>query len=108
MRDHRRAAAQDGVAGQHRPLRGSTNDSESEVWPGVADDVHLQPVDRDDVAVVEALVAEPVLRVERADPAADPLGERRGRLGVVEVPVGQEHDGHVAGDRRDRVEVRVV
>ncbi len=31
----------------------------------------------------------------------------RARLGVVEVAVGEQHDGHVAGVRRDRVEVRV-
>ena len=74
--------------------------------PGVRDDVHLEAVDRDDVAVAEALGAEPVRRVERAHAAAHPLGERPRGLGVVEVVVGQQHDGDVAGARRDRVEVR--
>ena len=74
--------------------------------PGRADDAHLQAVDLDDVAVAEALRPQPVLRVERAHPAADPVREGPRRLGVVEVPVRQQHDGHPVRVRRDGVRCR--
>ena len=58
--DDGRAAAEHGVAGEHRPLRGQ---HERQRVGGVArggDDVDLELVDRDHVAVAETLVAEPV------------------------------------------------
>ena len=65
-------------------------------------DVHLEVADRDDVALAEPLVAEPVGRVEGAYAAADRLGELPGGLGVVEVVVGQQHDGDVTCRLADR------
>ena len=93
----RRAAAEHGVAGEHGPLGGQ---HERQRVGGVArrrDDVHLQAVDRHHVAVAEALGAEAVRRVQGAYAAPDALRELPRRLGVVEVVVGEQHDGHVAG-----------
>ena len=79
VRHHRRAAAEHGVAGQHGAApAGSTNDSESDGVAGRADDVHLEAVDRDHVAVAEALGAEPVRRVEGAYAAARPARRTSG------------------------------
>ena len=75
------------------------------MWPGRRDDPHLEVADGDHVALAQALRAEPVRRVESADAAPGPLGERAGRLGVVEVVMRQEYDGHVARGGGDRVEV---
>ena len=77
------------------------------MWPGGRDDVQLEVADRDDVALAEALRAQPVRRVQRAHAAADPLGELAGRLGVVGVVVGEQHRGHRPGGRLDRGQVRL-
>ncbi len=68
-------------------------------------DVHLEPVDLHDVTVTETFGAEAVLRVESAYAAAHPLGELLGCLGVVEVVMGQQYDGHVAGVLGDGIEM---
>ena len=106
--DHRRAAAEHRVAGQHRALGRQHERQRVGGVAGRRDHADLQAVDRDHVAVGEALRTEPVRRVQRAYAAADPLGELPRRLGVVEVVVGEQHDGHLARRRRDRVEVGQV
>ena len=105
VRHHRRAAAQHGVPRQHGRLRGEHERQRVGGVAGRRHHVHLQPVDLDDVAATEAFGAEAVLRVESAYAAAHPLGELLGRLGVVEVVMGQQYDGHVAGLLSDRREV---
>ena len=73
--------------------------------PGRGDDMDLEVVDLDHVTLAEPFGAEAVLRIERPDAAAHPLGELLRGLGVVEVVMGQEYDGHVAGLLGHGVEV---
>ena len=108
VRDDGGAAPQHGVAGEHRLLGREHERQRVGGVPGRGDDPHLEAVDLDDVAAAEALGAEAVLRVQRAYAAPHPLGELLGRLGVVEVVMGQEYDAHVAGQLRDRVEMGLV
>jgi hypothetical protein len=92
-----RAPAEHRVTGQHRTLGWQ---HERQRVGGVSrrpDHADLQAVHVHDIALTEALVAEPVSRVESTDAAAHPLRERPRGLGVVEVPVREQYDGHLAG-----------
>ena len=76
VRDHGRAAAEHGVAGEHRPLAGQQERQRVGGVAGRGDDVDLEVVDRHHVTLAETLVAEPVRRIEGAHAAADPFRER--------------------------------
>jgi len=105
VRDHGGAAAQHGVAGQHRALGGQHEGQRVGGVAGGAHDAHLEPVDLDDVAVLEPLGTQLVTRVEGPHAAAHPLGELLRGLGVVVVVVGQQHRCDLAGHLGHRVEV---
>ncbi len=98
-------AAEDGVAGEDDPLGGQQERQRVGRVAGRPDHVHLEPVDRDHVAVAEPLGPEPVGRVERTDAAPHPLREGAGGLGVVGVVVGEQDGGDLTGSLRDRIEV---
>ena len=102
------AATEHRVAGQHRGLGREHEGQGVGGVPGRRDDPDLQPVDLDDVAVVETLLPKPVRRIKGPDAAAQPRREVLRRLGVVEVVMGQEYDAHVAGLLGDRVEVGLL
>ena len=108
VRHDRGAPAEHGVPGQHRALRGQHEGQRVRGVTRGGHDLHLQPVDLHHVAVAEALRAEPVGGVEGTHPAAHPLREGAGRLGVVGVPVREQHDRDLPRGVRDRVEVRGV
>ncbi len=77
MSHHRRAAAEHGVAGQHRAVG---RQHEAQRVAGVArraDHPDLEAADLDHVTVVQPLVAVHERRVERPHPASDPSRRRR-------------------------------
>lgn len=110
--DHRGAAPEDGVPGQHGPVGGQV---EAERVGGVAGrrhDPQLQPAGGDDVPGAEPLVAQPQRRVERAHRGPGQLGEAGGALGVVGVAVGEQRQpdpppGRLGGGH-DRLQVPLV
>ena len=65
---------------------------------GSADDVRAPVAGIDGVAVDQAFTAEPVLGVERPHADAEALGEAARALGMVDVPVREQHhrDPHLA------------
>ena len=78
--DHRRAAAEDGVAGQHRRGRRGTQEAQRVGGvPGRGQHAHLHAGRGDHVALAQPLAAEPLGRVERAHRRAGQLGAARAR-----------------------------
>ena len=110
VRDDRRAAAEDRVAGEQGAVGRDVERQRVAGVPRRRHDDHLETADRDDVTVAQTLVAEPVRRVERGHGRAQPPGQRARPRGVVGVAVGQQDPRHprVADRRHDRVEVRGV
>ncbi len=91
--DNRRAPAEYRVAGEQRAIAGEQQAHRVRGVTGRRDHPQFAAADIDDVALGEALVAEPVRRVGRAHHgAAAELGEPRSAGRVVRVPVG-EQDG---------------
>src|SRR5690606_26684257 len=74
-RDHRGAPAEHRVAGEHGAVLRQVEAQRVERVPGRARDAQLQVAHRYDVAVGEALRAEPVARVEGAYRSAGELRE---------------------------------
>ncbi len=93
---HGRAVPEHGVAGENRPVAGNP---EAERVVGVARGLHhaqFEPVEHEDVALREALVAEPLAWVKGADDlTAGQLGELLRARRVVGVAVGEQHLRHL-------------
>ncbi len=75
------------------------------MWPGVATTWTSSPSTATTSPSPRPSSAEPVGRIEGAYAAADRLRELPCGFGVVEVVMGEQHHGHVAGRLPDRVEV---
>ncbi len=68
----------------------------------------LQPVDVDHLAVDQRLGAAAELRIGGAGRRTGELDDAGQRLGVVEVPVREQHQPDLAGSRDDGRDVRLV
>ena len=109
--DDRRAPAEHRVAGEQCAIAGEQQAHRVRGVTGRRDHPQLAAAGIDDVAVGEALVAEPVRRVGRAHHGAPAeLGEPRGAGRVIRVPMGEQDspDPPVTGHGQDPAQVTFV
>jgi len=101
VRDDRGATAQHGIPGEQRAVRGQQQADGIGGVTGSRDDPQIAARRRDDVAVAEALGAQPARRIGRLDGRPAQLGQPGRPGGVIEVPVRQQDPGDpaVARDR---------